>query len=187
MPEPITIASGVSAIVTNSIKLCLRISAAIDDWKAAPKHLRVVATDLQRLLSILGTIQQYLDDENLTRGLFHPRKNSCDNVQQSLADVVDTLIKFETLVNDYIKVGRGSTPSTWNRTQWLWKEKDVERLRDHLLQHKLNLNIAIAMASWMLVPSLHLLSYLPLLRAEKTENSQQVGRTNPTHKPLMPA
>ena len=148
MPEPISIASGVSALVTNGIKLCLGISAAIDNLKSAPKHVRVIATDLRSLYSILGTIQTYLDDEDLTKGLYNTSKSACDNLQQILSNVVDILRTFETVINGYIKLGQASRLAGWNRTQWLWKEKEVERLRNHLSDHKMTLNIAIAMANW---------------------------------------
>jgi hypothetical protein len=68
MPEPITIASAVSAIVANGIKLCFGVYGTIDGMKQAPKHLKAVSSDLKDFYSILGTIQWYLDDKELTQG-----------------------------------------------------------------------------------------------------------------------
>jgi hypothetical protein len=147
MPEPITIASAVSAIVANGIKLCLGVYGTIDGMKQAPKHLKAVSSDLKDFYSILGTIQWYLDDKELTQGLLHTQ--SCDNLQSILANCVSVLQDFDKIVSGYIKAGQKSSVTGWQKVSWTWKIADVENLRRHLSDHKASLSVAIGMANLM--------------------------------------
>jgi hypothetical protein len=113
MPEPITIASAVGAIVVNGIKLCLSVYGTIDGIKQAPKHLKAVSSDLKDFYSILGTIQGYLDDKDLTQGLLHTQ--SCDNLQSVLANCVSVLRDFDKIVGGYIKAGQESSVTRWQK------------------------------------------------------------------------
>jgi uncharacterized protein (UPF0264 family) len=147
MPEPITIASAASAIVVTGIKLCLGVYGTIDGMKQAPKHLKAVSSDLKDVHSILGTIQGYLDDKELTQGLLHTQ--SCDNLQSILANCVSVLRDFDEIVSGYIKAGRESSVTRWQKISWAWKFDDVDSLRKHLSDHKASLSVAIGMANLM--------------------------------------
>jgi hypothetical protein len=147
MPEPITIASAVGAIVVNGIKLCLSVYGTIDGMKQAPKHLKAVSSDLKDFYNILGTIQVYLDDKELTQGLLHTQ--SCDNLQSILANCVSVLRDFDKIVSGYIKAGRESSVTRWQKISWTWKLADVDSLRRHLSDHKASLSVAIGMANLM--------------------------------------
>lgn len=147
MPEPITIASAVGAIVVNGIKLCLSVYGTIDGMKQAPKHLKAVSSDLKDFYSILGTIQGYLDDKDLTQGLLHTQ--SCDNLQSVLANCVSVLRDFDKIVGGYIKAGQESSVTRWQKISWTWKLADVDSLRRHLSDHKASLSVAIGMANLM--------------------------------------
>lgn len=149
MPEPITIASAVGAIVGNGIKLCLGVYGTIDGMKQAPKHLKAVSCDLRDFYSVLGTIQGYLDDKELTQGLLHTQ--SCDNLQSILANSLSVLQDFEKIVSGYINAGQESSVNVtrWQKVSWTWKLADVENLRKNLSDHKATLSIAIAVANLM--------------------------------------
>lgn len=145
MPEPIAIASAVSAVVVNGIKLCLSVYGTIDGMKQAPKHLKAVSSDLKAFYGILGTIQIYLDDQELTQGLLHTQPS--DNLQTILANCVCVLQDFEKIVSGYIKAGQESSFTKWEKVCWTWKLADVENLRKHLSDHKASLSVAIGMAN----------------------------------------
>jgi hypothetical protein len=147
MPEPITIASAIGAIVVNGIKLCLSVYGIIDGMKQAPKHLKAVSSDLKDFYSILSTIQVYLDDKKLTQGLLHTQ--SCDNLQSIMANSLSVLLDFEEIVSGYIKAGQESSVTRWQKVSWTWKLADVESLRKHLSDHKASLSVAIGMANLM--------------------------------------
>lgn len=147
MPEPIAIATAVSTIVVNGIKLCLSVYGTIDGMRQAPKHLQAVSHDLKNFYSILGTIQSYLDDKELTQGLLHIQ--SCDNLQSILANSVSVLQDFEKIVSGYIKAAQELSVTRWQKVSWTWKLGDVENLRKHLSDHKASLSIAIGMANLM--------------------------------------
>jgi hypothetical protein len=147
MPEPIAIAAAVSTIVVNGIKICLGVYTTIDEIKQAPKYLKAVSQDLKAFYSLLGTIQAYLDDEELTRGLLH--EQTCGSIQEILVNCVGILRQFEDIVTEYIKAGRLPNLTRWQKVSWTWKVKDVENLRQHLSDHKMSLGLAIAMANIM--------------------------------------
>lgn len=147
MPEPIAIAAAVSTIVANGIKICLGVYTTVDGIKKAPKHLKAVSLDLKSFYSLLGTIQTYLDDEELTHGLLH--EQTCGSIQEVLTNCVSILQEFEKIVAGYVNAGRPFNVGRWQKVSWTWKFSDVENLREHLSHHKLTLSLAISMANIM--------------------------------------
>jgi len=147
MPEPVTIASAAGAIVVNGIKLCLSVYGTIDGMKQAPRHLKAVSSDLKDFYSILGTIQVYLDEKELTQSLLHTQ--ACDNLQSVLANSISVLLDFEKIVTGYIKAGQESSVTGWQKVSWTWRLAEVESLRNHLSDHKESLSVAIGMANIM--------------------------------------
>jgi hypothetical protein len=122
--------SAIGTIVVNGIKLCLSVYGTIDGMKQAPKHLKAVFSDLKAFYSILGTIQIYLNDQELNQGLLYTQ--SSDHLQEILANCVIILQDFEKIVSGYIKAGRESSVRKWQKVSWTWKLADVENLRKHL-------------------------------------------------------
>lgn len=147
MPEPITIASAAGAVLANGIKLCFGLYGIIDGIEQAPKHLKAVSRDLKDFYSILGTIQAYLDDKELTHGLLHSQ--SCGNLQSILTNCISVLQDFERIVSGYIVARQETSITKWQKLSWTWKIADVESLRKHLSDHKASLSVAIAMANLM--------------------------------------
>ena len=155
MPEALTIASGVGALVTNVYKLCFGVYQTIDSIKSAPKHLRTISQDLKVFYSILGNLQGYLDHEDTARGVLHPATSK--DLDVVLHGCVTTLQDLHIIVNGFIKKF-GTEQSTSKRagtddvTKWQsfrssWKEGEIRTLRTHLANYKITLNIAIAVAS----------------------------------------
>jgi ribosomal protein S15P/S13E len=151
MPEPVAIAAAVNTLVLNGIKICLGVYTTIDGIKQAPKHIKAISKDLKTFYGLLGTIQTYLDDEDLTQGLLHTR--TCESIQEILTNCVNILQEFEKIVAGYVSPGRLLKVTGWQAVSWTWKVKEIENMRRHLSDHKSSLGLAIAMANIMWVLS----------------------------------
>ena len=62
MPEPLVIATGVTALVHGAYTLCFSIYQTVDGIASAPKHIKAISRDLKAFYSVLGTLKGYIDD-----------------------------------------------------------------------------------------------------------------------------
>ena len=161
MPEPLMIASGVGALVTNVYKLCFGVYQTIDSINAAPKHIRSISQDLKAFYAVLGNLQGYLDHKDTARGVLHPATlpdldavlPNCITIFQDLNIIINKFInKFGTDQSASKHTGTGDV-TKWQSFRSSWKEGEIQRLRTHLAEHKRTLNVAIAAANLLATPS----------------------------------
>jgi Fungal N-terminal domain of STAND proteins len=145
MVDPLTIASGVSALVSNAYKLCFSISQTIDGIATAPRHIRAISRDLKAFYSVLGTLKAYLDDEEISGGVLHPATSA--DLEAVLTNCMTIFKDFNTIVKNYIKKSSEGGVTLARSGQWTWNEKEIWSLREHLAAHKITLNVAIAAAN----------------------------------------
>ncbi len=161
MPEALTIASGVGALVTNVYKLCFGVYQTIDGIKSAPKHLRTISQDLKAFYVVLGNLQGYLDHKDTARGVLHPATST--DLNALLHTCMTTLQDLHIIINGFIrkfgteqsasKRARTDDVTKWQSFRSSWKEGEIRTLRTHLADHKITLNIAIAVANLLATPS----------------------------------
>ena len=101
MPEPLMIASGVGALVTNVYKLCFGVYQTIDSINSAPKHIRSISQDLKAFYAVLGNLQGYLDHADTARGVLHPATSA--DLNAVLLDCMTILQDLNIIINGFIK------------------------------------------------------------------------------------
>jgi hypothetical protein len=57
MPEPLTIITGVSTLLSNAVKLLKDVQSTVSAVKNAPAHITAICNDLEDFYSVLGTLQ----------------------------------------------------------------------------------------------------------------------------------
>lgn len=130
------------ATVYNSCQTLYNLSSGIRD---APRHIQILAQDLEDYYHVLGSLQSLLSDEDFQLKASHvsTSKDLARVLESSLAVFKD----LNTILGTY-KVF-GSSLSIGKRARWRWnfKEKEVEDLRRSLNAQKLTLNTAISVAN----------------------------------------
>ena len=162
MPDPLSVATGVSALVGTAVKGCKTIWTFIDGIKTAPAEVCAISDDLKAFYTVLATLRTILDDEEMFPGLLHPlaspdlesTMNSSIKIFQELTSILNAYFapQINRTVADSTKFKDKTRAlvnmSTWKSVQYTSiKELDVKRLRDRLAQNKKTLNIAISVAN----------------------------------------
>ena len=145
MPEPVSVAASVVALVNGAYKLCLSIYQTIDNINNAPNHLWSISQDLKAFSSVLGTIELYLNDQETFPNFLHPATSA--NLNAVLLNCLTILQDLSIIINGYLTNSKNKDITWWNTLRSTWKEKEVGKLRADLADHKRTLNIAIAAAN----------------------------------------
>lgn len=145
MPEPLAIATEITALVYSAYKLCFGIYQTVNGIASAPKHIRAISRDLKALYSVLRDPKGYIDDAETSPGVFHPATSA--DLEAVLTNSVTIFKDLSTIVHGYIKHSSSVDITWWQSLRWTWKKKEVRELRAHLADHKTTLNVAIAAAN----------------------------------------
>lgn len=79
--EPPSAVVTITTLVGQAFTISKQIYSTINHIIAAPKHIKVIANDLEDFYNILGTLKGYLEDEALSLGVLHPAtSNSLESV-----------------------------------------------------------------------------------------------------------
>ncbi|PNH35267.1 hypothetical protein VD0002_g914 [Verticillium dahliae] len=151
MAEPIGAISGVAGLIIFATNLSVGISRRIDAVRGLPRTLQALSADLKGFVSVLGTLQGYLDHEDTKQGVLHP------GTVDELADVLEDCIRVFTELNQQLNrdlngSGEASVDakmSAWRRLRLSFRDKDFEELRAKLAARKLTLTVAVSVANFI--------------------------------------
>lgn len=149
MAEPIGAISGVAGLIIFATNLSVGIRRRIDAVRGLPRTLQALSADLKGFVSVLGTLQGYLDHEDTKQGVLHP------GTVDELADVLEDCIRVFTELNQQLNrdlngSGEASVDakmSAWRRLRLSFRDKDFEELRAKLAARKLTLTVAVSVAN----------------------------------------
>lgn len=143
MPEPLTIVTGVSTLLSNAIKLLKDVQSTVSAIKNAPAHITAICNDLEDFCSVLGTLQIILDDEGYSSEPL--QRTSLTNLQSILEHCVSVFTNLRRIVNGFSNRGGVAEQGKWKNFNWTLQEAEVDALRQELLAHKMTLNIEISL------------------------------------------
>ncbi|KAM0276848.1 hypothetical protein ACHAQH_006324 [Verticillium albo-atrum] len=86
MADPIGAMSGVAGLLVIATNLSVGISRRIDAVRGLPRTLQALSTDLKGFVSVLGTLQGYLDHEDTKEGVLYP--GTVDELSEVLKDCI---------------------------------------------------------------------------------------------------
>jgi hypothetical protein len=145
MPEPITIAAGIGSLLTSTYTLSKTLYQSIDGIRQAPRHLMLIPYDLKTFYSILGTLHEYLQEDDTTAGVLHPTiRQDLDGV---LTQCVSLFQDIGAFIAEFLRNDATSTMSNWRAMRYSWKENEMVQLKEHLMAHKLTLSLALCSAN----------------------------------------
>ncbi|KAM0611073.1 hypothetical protein ACHAP1_001551 [Verticillium nonalfalfae] len=149
MAEPIGAISGVAGLIIFATNLSVGISRRIDAVRGLPRTLQALSADLKGFVSVLGTLQGYLDHEDTRQGVLHP--GTVDELSDVLEDCIQVFTELSQQLNkDLNGSGEASADakmSTWRRLRLSFRDKDFEELRAKLAARKLTLTVAVSVAN----------------------------------------
>lgn len=145
MPEPLSIAVGVTSLLANSYKFSKDIYELIDGIQSAPNHIRNISDDLKALYSTLGTLDSLLRDEHISRNTLI--RDLSANLEEALKNCVRVFREVGLVVNEYVGADGTTSSGVWRKMKWTFKEKEVGALRDHLITYKATCMMAINTAT----------------------------------------
>ncbi|KAG7102580.1 hypothetical protein HYQ45_014458 [Verticillium longisporum] len=151
MAEPIGAISGVAGLIVFATNLSVGISRRIDAVRGLPRTLQALSADLKAFVSVLGTLQGYLDHEDTKQGVLHP--GTVDELSDVLEDCIQVFTELNQQLNkDLHGSGDASVAakmSTWRRLRLSFRDKDFEELRTKLAARKLTLTVAVSVANFI--------------------------------------
>jgi Fungal N-terminal domain of STAND proteins len=145
MPEPLSIAAGVTTLLSNSYKFSKDIYELIDTIKSAPKHIQNISDDLKALYATLGTLGSLLRDEQIIWNSLMMDLSA--NLEDALKNCVRVFREVGMVVNEYVGADGMANNGAWMKMKWTFKEKEVRALRDHLATYKATCMMAINTAT----------------------------------------
>ena len=145
MAEVLGVASALSTLICTAYTLCKTVHNTINRIRNTPRHIHLIAKDLEDFYVSLGTVQATLDNEDATQGILKP--TTSENLTRVLQNSLTVFSDINAIVQRYAAQGDGVDLSTWQRLRWTYKEKEVEELRRRLWDHRMTLNMTISVAS----------------------------------------
>ncbi|KAK4992204.1 Guanine nucleotide exchange factor for Cdc42p [Elasticomyces elasticus] len=141
MPDPVSIAS---ATATTAFKICMETYGIVQGIRKAPAEIQRVATDLEGIYPVLGSLSRILNE------LARKRHNAI--AEDTIADLnllLDNAIgifkEIREKMSRFIAVNGKVIQGLWERFNWdKFNKDDVWLLRSHLSVLKSSINLALA-------------------------------------------
>ena len=144
MAEAVGLASGLITLVAIAYTACRKLNSNFDGIINAPKHIQILTSDLQEFYTVLGTLQNLLDDDECSAGLVEQAVSG--NLSNVLKDCLWIFKDINTIISEY--QAHGKDPITaWQRLKWDFKQPELKELREDLIACKATFNMAIALAN----------------------------------------
>lgn len=145
MPEPISIAAGVGSLLVSGYTLSKALYEAVESTDSAPKHLVLIGRDMRIFYSLLSTLHGYLQDVDTAGGVLHPI--AYRDLREALPLCISVFQDLGELVAEFLQNDGNGTVSKWRLIRYNWKEKEIARLREHVMAHKVTLNLVVGTAN----------------------------------------
>jgi hypothetical protein len=145
MADPLSLAVTITTLVTKAFAISNDIKTTINQIANAPSHIQAVASDLEDIYSILGTLKGYLDDSEMSVGVVQAAART--NIDCVLGNCLTIFSQISTLVNSCKARSRVGDITTWRKIRYSFNSTEIDALRTELGAHKLTLNMAISLVN----------------------------------------
>ncbi|KAK5744910.1 Bud site selection protein, Revert to axial protein 1 [Elasticomyces elasticus] len=133
MPEPITITTAVTSLVTTGFKTGYELSEFIGKVKDAPKEIERTRDELAAVNNGLCQLRALLDNPKTAPTL----KSSRKEIESVLESCKGT---FEELAKEAYKLSTG----VWRKVGWVTSEGKIRQLCTRIESHKASLNLLLS-------------------------------------------
>ena len=113
----------------------------------APSTARDVLAEVQALQAIFRKLEGFISAPNEQSAARKSRIQLHDLVL-TLTDCVTTFSELEVELGELGAGTNGVTLTTWERTRWAVKDKDIARILRHLQMQKASLGLMLSIYSW---------------------------------------
>jgi CMP-N-acetylneuraminic acid synthetase len=103
MPEPLIILTGISTLLSNSIKLGNDIGSTLSGIKNAPHHIAAIKDDLEDFCSTLGT-SSMSSTVMIIPAIESLQFDAFDTLTRIIEHRVAVFKKFRTIVNNFVSL-----------------------------------------------------------------------------------
>jgi len=145
MADPLSITTGVFTLVLSALQAAQQTKAFIEGIRGAPRAVNALLSDLAALSNVLGTLENFLKNENQSRS---PNKARIVVVLQSpLNNCMKSLNDIKREIEPFVKPLSGTNTSKWKAFIWTFREKDIIALQRALVSSQSLLDSAVAVVS----------------------------------------
>ncbi|RPB26898.1 hypothetical protein L211DRAFT_847041 [Terfezia boudieri ATCC MYA-4762] len=142
MTDPLSITASIASIAAACVQVIVLAEGFISDCKNAPSEFLKLTSEMQAMGTALGRLAEFSHSPGLD-----------DLLPQQLVDDLRPILEscmllFERTERIVGKLNKGMLArSVLARLRWVVKEKELEKLRIGISEHKLSLNMTLAVAS----------------------------------------
>jgi hypothetical protein len=143
MADPLSTIAGVVGVLGFALHGAKRLYELIDGIQGAPHDIAAISTDLKALYEVLGTLESMDKSSERLQPLY-----CC--LQAPLDNCVEVFAEFTTMLHNFTHVTRNTArrKRVWSNIVWVFKDKEVQLLRDTLITYKASLNLAVGAINW---------------------------------------
>lgn len=143
MTDPLSITASLVSVTAVGVHVIVLVEGFISDYRNAPAEVSLLTAELQALCKLLGRITEFSRRPGLE--LLLP-----EQLIEDLRPVLGScMLLFERTERVMGKLSKGMLAgSVLAKMRWVVKEKEVEKLRLAMAEHKLTLNMTLSVASW---------------------------------------
>jgi len=143
MTDPLSITVSIASIATLGIQMIIFTEGFISDCRNAPSEVLKLTSEMQEIGTVLGRLAEFSQGPGLDALL--PQQ-----LMDDLRPILEScMLLFERTQRIVGKLNKGTlVGSALARFLWVVNEKKLEKLRIEISEHKLTLNMTLAVASW---------------------------------------
>ncbi|MCJ1243308.1 hypothetical protein MMC30_000505 [Trapelia coarctata] len=145
MADPLSITSGVFALVMSALQAAQQTKAFIDGIRGAPRAVHALSSDLAALSNVLGTLENFL--QNINNGRNPNQARLVGILQSPLNNCMKSLHDIKGEIEPFVKPLSGISTSKWKAFVWTFREKDVIALQRSLMSSQSLLDSAVAVVT----------------------------------------
>ena len=150
MAEIVGIASGIVTLVSAAYKTCGTLHKTLEGCRSAHAGIRALASDLEGFYLVLGTLRGVLEDEISSAAAAEAVMSG--SVSKVLDQSMELFKEISTLVGTFNCSEHKFAQEVWLKVLWNFQQKKLAAYRSQLMECKLTLNIAIAVANMCVDP-----------------------------------
>lgn len=137
MADPLSVASGIIAVVTATVQATKALYETIDSYKSYPRRITELKDQLQSLIEVLSSLRELLEtDQEACLPLKFPLQQCCAACQE-----------FKALLENRAGSSGKGRPSFAEWMRFEFRSGDVVSFTESIAGYKLTISIAIADAN----------------------------------------
>ncbi|KAF6844320.1 hypothetical protein CMUS01_01195 [Colletotrichum musicola] len=147
MAEANTVFSGIAGLLVAALQLGATVTRQIDAMADVPRLFSVLSIDIKELLSVLGTLKNYLDFGDTAEGVLHPA--TLVGLDRALRASVGELCLLENKLEEYVGSQLTAKMSLWKRVRLSLRSGEFAEMRERFAEQRRALGVCVAVANFV--------------------------------------